>query len=371
MASEPPAKRAKTEKDFIKGWPHPSLLETPHLKESLAASFQSCLSQTGTFLNYGDKANGAYMLGHPEFLKVLAEFLSKQYGKPVEASQLMSTGGASMGTDLAVRTHTKPGDYVVSEAPTYFLAHTMFRNHQLNLLEVPIDADGMCLESLEKLLVAKEGKIKLVYSVVVHHNPTGITMSNAKREKLMALAKKYDFKVIADEAYQLLNFEPSGVLPLFYHDDPADPRVLSIGTLSKLIGPGTKVGWIQAYPQLIKPIPGTIGFIDSGNNPVIFASGILMEFIRSGNLAKHIDFVSKELGKKCELLVRELKKAGLEPNSPKGGYFVWVKANGKRTGRGGKGMSLDPPDQFADWMRLCFAWLNEEDIIEGVEYLKD
>merc|ERR550514_618294 len=112
----------------------------------------------------------------------------------------------------------------------------------------------MDLVALEKLLKEKEGKIKLVYTVAVHHNPTGVTLSNAKREKLVALAKQYDFKIIADEAYQLLNFRPSGVVPLFYHDDPKDPRVMSIGTFSKLIGPGTKVGWVQAHPELLAPL---------------------------------------------------------------------------------------------------------------------
>merc|ERR1711988_475784 len=97
---------------------------------------------------------------------------------------------------------------------------------------------------------------------------------------------------------------------------------------------------------------------------------MLLEFLKSGNLAKHIDFVSKELTKKSELLVGELKKAGLEPNDPQGGYFVWVKSKGKMTGRSGKGMSLNPPDAYAEYMRLCFAWLSEEDIVKGVAYLK-
>lgn len=275
-----------------------------------------------------------------------------------------------MGTDICCRMHTEHGDYAVTEGPTYYLAHNMMRNRGLNLLEVPIQADGMDLDALEKLCEQQGGKIKLVYTVAVHHNPTGITMSNAKRERLLKLAKKFNFKIIADEAYQLLNFSPSGVKPLFYHDDPADPRVFSIGTFSKLIGPGTKVGWIQAHPALLKPL-ASIGFIDSGNNPVIFASGVLLDFITSGALAKHIDYVSVELKKKKDLLVGELKKVGLEPNDPQGGYFVWCKTKGKATGRSGKGMTLDPPDAFENYMRLCFAWLTDEQIIEGIEYLKE
>ena len=167
--------------------------------------------------------------------------------------------------------HAKVGDYAVSESPTYYLAHQMFRERGLNLLEVPIEKDGMDINALEKLLEEHGDKIKLVYTVPVHHNPTGVTMSNEKREMLVALARKYDFKIIADEAYQLLNFRNTGILPLYYHDDPQDPRVFSVGTFSKIIGPGVKVGWIQAAPSLLKPLPG-IGFINSGNNPVIFSS---------------------------------------------------------------------------------------------------
>ena len=62
---------------------------------------------------------------------------------------------------------------------------------------------------------------------------------------------------------------------------------------------------------------------------------------------------------------------GLEPSDPKGGYFIWVQSKGKMTGRSGKGMCVDPPDQFADYMRLCFAWLTAEQIVEGVEYLRE
>jgi DNA-binding transcriptional MocR family regulator len=368
--AEPAAKKAKVAQDFIKGWPHPSLLNYPELKKDLGESFTAALESTDSILNYGDKANGAYMLGIPDFRKVLAEFLARQYERPVDWQTVMSTGGSSMGTDVVARVHTKAGDYVVSEAPTYYLAHTMFRNRDLNLVEVPIEADGMDLVALEKLCKEKEGLVKMVYTVPVHHNPTGITMSNEKRKKLVALAQQYKFYIIADEAYQLLNFRPSGVVPLFYDDSESDPRVFSVGTFSKLIGPGTKVGWVQAHNSLLKPLQ-SIGFIDSGNNPVIFASGALKQFISSGNVDKHIKHVSEVLSKKCELMVAELKKVGLEPNTPGGGYFVWVKAKGNRTGRSGAGMALDPPDAFADYMRLCFAWLDEDQIVEGVQFLEE
>jgi len=354
--------------DFIKGWPHPSLLERSGLRTDLIESFKKGIDISQESLNYGSKEHGAYMLGHPAFLKALAEFLEKQYGAPVSPKNLMSVAGGSMGTDIAIRVHCKPGDICVVEEPTYFLAFTMVRNHGMSLLGVPMESDGMDLVALERHITQNPGKIKMVYTVPVHHNPTGATMSNAKRTKLMAMAKEHNFIVCADEAYQLLNFEKSDVKPLFYHDDPADPRVLSIGTFSKLIGPGIKVGWVHAHESLLKPLP-SIGYIDSGNNPVIFSSCNLIHFIESGALARHIDIVSENLGKKSKLLCNKLREVGLEPVDPKGGYFVWVKSKGKMTGKAGTPMSVNK-DQFDDWMRLCFGWLTESQIVEGIEYLR-
>lgn len=369
MSNAPDA--AAGQQDFIKGWPNAELLERPELQQALTASYTSAIQNLGAAaLNYGTKADGAFMKGHPAFLGALSEFLGDQYGKEVPTNTLMSTGGASMATDIACRVHAAHGDIAVTEAPTYYLAHNMFRERGLELREVPIQPDGIDIEALEALLQAEGERIKLLYTIPVHHNPTGITMSNAKRERLVALARQYDFKILADEAYQLLTFSPPAepVLPLHYHDDPEDPRVMSLGTFSKTIGPGVKVGWVQAHPALIKPL-ADIGFIDSGNNPVIFTSCGLAEFVRNG-LKQHIAFCCEQLGKKKDTLVRELEAAGLEPYNPNGGYFVWVKSKGKMTGRSGKGMSLNPPDAYAEYMRLCFAWLSEEDIVKGVAYLK-
>ncbi len=371
MSNAPDA--AAGQQDFIKGWPHPELLQRPQLRDALTASFTKALAEDpAAALNYGTAAQGAFMRGHPTFLNALAEFLAAEYGRPVDPDTLMSTGGGSMGTDLCCRVHAQAGDYAVCEAPTYYLAHQMFRERGLNLREVDMQDDGMDLDALEKTVVELAGKVKLVYTVPVHHNPTGIIMSQAKRTRLMEMARKHKFYVIADEAYQLLNFRDDlGVVPLYYEDDPADPRCLSVGTFSKLIGPGIKVGWVQAHPSLLKPLTG-IGFINSGNNPVIFNSVGLAHFVRSGALKEHIAFVSGELSRKKALLCAELRGAGLEFHEPSGGYFVWVPSkDGKMTGRSGKGMVLDPPDRFATTMRLCFAWLTDDQIVQGVRYLKE
>merc|ERR1719291_128153 len=105
------------------------------------------------------------MLGHPAFRKALADFLSKQYSEPVDAKTLMSTGGASMGTDLACRAHCQPGDICVVEEPTYYLSFTMVRDRGMSLLGVPIQPDGIDLDAVEQLCKKHTGKIKMLYTV--------------------------------------------------------------------------------------------------------------------------------------------------------------------------------------------------------------
>jgi len=354
--------------DFIKGWPHQELLTGADLRYALSQSFMKGLEMSHEALNYGDAANGAYMMGHPKFRQSLAAFLEKQYGQPVDWKTLMSMGGASMATDVAIRQHCKPGDIAVVEEPTYYLSFNMIRANQMTIKGVPMESDGMDLVALEKLLKEEGGKIKMVYTVPVHHNPTGVCMSEAKRTKLVALAREYNFVIVADEAYQLLNFGGFKVKPMFFYDDAANPRVLGISTFSKLIGPGIKIGWVHAHEALLKPLT-SIGFIDSGNNPVIYNSCNLIDFMDSGALAKHIDMVSADLSERCDLMVAKLIEVGLEPVKPKGGYFVWVKSKGKATGRNGQDMSVNK-DQFGDCMRLCFAWLPKEKIVEGIEFLR-
>jgi len=370
-----------TKQDFIKGWPSVDMLSTEHLKTALKNSFDHAINEwgeggVGGYLNYGDAGNGAYMLGTPDFRKTMANYLSGVYNRPVDWQSIMSTGGGSMGTDLVLRVHCKHGDMAVVEEPTYFLSHTMLRDRGITgLLGVPMQDDGMDLDALEAHCKEQGGKVKCVYTVTIHHNPSGITMCNAKRVRLVALAQKYDFYILSDEAYQLVTFGAmeEDIVPLYYHDDPSNPKVFSIGTFSKVIGPGVKVGWIQAHPSLLAKIPN-IGFIDSGNNPTIFSSSVLNHFIKSGALEEHRQFVCRELGKKSQLLCDKLRDVGITNfTDPKGGYFVWAPVpdgNTKRTGKGGEACTI-AKDQFSEYMRLCFAWLKPNEIVEGIEAIRE
>ena len=133
-----------------KGWPHPSLLQRPELQTALSESFAKALADdAASCLNYGTKEAGAWMTGHPTFLTRRQAPLN-EYRREVDPATLMSTCGGSMGTDLCCRVHASAGDYAVCEAPTYYLAHQMFRERGLNLREVDILSDGIDLDALSE-----------------------------------------------------------------------------------------------------------------------------------------------------------------------------------------------------------------------------
>ena len=313
------------QEDFIKGWPARDMLERPEFVDALRISYDKALSNIGSCMNYGTLEEGAWMRGHPTFLTALSEFLSSTYQRPVDSETLLSTSGCSAGTVLSALVFAEAGDVVVCEAPTYYLCHQMFRERGLVLMEVDILEDGMDLDALEVMLKAQAGRVKLVHTIPVHHNPTGWTMCDAKRRRLMSLAREHEFYVIADEAYQLLYFDrvPAAqrVLPLHYYDDEADPRCVSLGSFSKLIGPGVKVGWIQAHRPLLPRFCNT-GVFQSGNNPVTFASSSLAHFVASGALQDQIRFVTTELARKCRLMIDQLRAVGYEAvNEPVRGHF--------------------------------------------------
>ena len=139
------------------------------------------------------------------------------------------------------------GDVVFVEDPTYFLALDIFRHHGLQVVGIEVDDDGLSIDALEAALA--EHRPAFVYVIPAFQNPTGVTMAPHRRARLLELAERHDFLVVADEVYQLLRYAGSDVPPMAASVDTG--RVLSLGTFSKILAPGLRLGWIQAGPSLI------------------------------------------------------------------------------------------------------------------------
>ncbi|MFZ9629570.1 MAG: PLP-dependent aminotransferase family protein, partial [Ilumatobacteraceae bacterium] len=241
------------------------------------------------FLQYGAE------YGDREHRIALGEYLTAAYGTEVDPELVMTTNGNSQALDLVCTVFTSPGDVVIVEEPTYFLARGIFTDHGLTAVGVPSDRDGLDTEALATRLAALRSAgtpARLVYCIPASQNPTGATMSTARRQRLVELAVEFDLLVVADEVYHLLEYgEAPPPLPL--SAAVGSGRVLSLGTFSKILSPGLRLGWVHASAPLLARLVGS-GIITSGGGLNPFTSAIVTSIIRSGELARNVDRLRAE-----------------------------------------------------------------------------
>jgi len=148
-------------------------------------------------LNYGERQ------GDPRFRAALAGLLSNAGGGEASPQSLMLTGGVSQALDFVCSRFTRPGDTVFVEEPSYVYSFQIFRDHGLKIVGIPLDGQGLDIEQCELKLA--EHRPKLLYTIPAYNNPTGQTLSQERRERLVALSRKHGFIIAADEVYQLLH----------------------------------------------------------------------------------------------------------------------------------------------------------------------
>lgn len=260
--------------------------------------------------------------GNPDFRESLAGFLEENSGIPVTPDELFITNGNSQALDMICSLLTRPGDTVLVEAPSYFLALRIFADHGLNLVPVPMDGQGLRVDRLEEILASVTPAF--LYTIPFFHNPTGITMSETRQADLAKVAERRHLKIVADEVYWFLH---SGKTP-----PPSLGRlwgripVFSLGSFSKILAPGLRLGWIHTSPDAVKLFSGS-GLLQSGGglNPV--TSAMVNHVIRSGGLLEQIDTYRGVYGRRretfCRMLRTELPPCVRVPE-PDGGYFIWL-----------------------------------------------
>ena len=249
------------------------------------------------------------------------------------------TNGNTGALQLIMNLQMETGDEIIIEDPTYFIAQNIFDEYGLNINSIPMEEDGINIDLLEKKIIEiidndeKDVQSKIfLYTIPVHHNPTSITLSHYKRLRLAKLCQKYPkFYIIADEVYHFLSFnENESYYPLAdYHH-----KIISLGSFSKLVSPGLRVGWMYQNVGKEKSIIESIkksGSLDSsgGLNPLGF---ILIESaLLDGSLNKIIQNNISLLKTKCQNMIEYLQPQlqDKELNDikiiiPKGGYFLWL-----------------------------------------------
>jgi 2-aminoadipate transaminase len=321
------------------------------------------------FLQYGAKQGDGY------FRRSLAEFLGRSYGSPVQAENLFVTAGASMGLHLICSLFTSPGDTIFVEEPTYFFALRIFADHGLNLVPIRTDEQGMDVEDLGQKLAAH--RPKFLYIIPTFQNPTGHTLPLARRLRLMDLSKAHNLLVVADEVYHCLNYTDLPPQPLAASINSAP--IIAIGSFSKILAPGLRLGWIQAGEDTIDRFVN-YGLLDSGGGMNPFTSAMVRGLIESGGLDKNIAKLKDTYRARLQVMDAALRRhlPGFTYTVPRGGYFFWLRlpdginanelqrrAEAARVGfRAGALFSSQGGMQ--EYIRLCFVFYEEAEIEEGI-----
>jgi DNA-binding transcriptional MocR family regulator len=324
-------------------------------------------------LDYGDPA------GYAPLRATIARRM-RTHGITVSEAEILLTQGAQHGIDLVLRLLAKPGDSVVVEAPTYAHALPLLRLHGVTPQPVPMRPDGMDLDRLARRLDRR--RPALVYTIPNFHNPTGVTTSQAHRERLLALTEKHGVPLLEDGFEEEMKYFGCAVLPIKSMDSRGS--VIYAGTFSKVIFPGLRVGWLAASRDCIERLLAIHRFASLSGTPVIHAA--LDRFCRAGDYESHVRRLHTAYRRRMQVMLRGLEAhmpgRGVEWTRPEGGYTLWVRLPGLRmqeadlmaqlTAHGilvspGSPFFCEPPPE--NGFRLSVANLTEAEIETGCERL--
>ena len=239
----------------------------------------------------------------------------------------MITGGNSLGLDQLLTLCTAPGDIVLVESPTYHLAVRILRDHPLTLIPVPADGEGLQVDVLAETLteLRRAGKrARLLYTVPTFHNPTGVSLSAARRRALIALAEREELLIVEDDVYRELAYDGPPP-PSLWSQAPAGV-VARLGSFSKSLAPGVRLGWMTASSAIIQRLTDG-GLLDSGGGINHFTALIVTSLCESGDydagVTQFCNIYRDRRNALVEALARALPK-GCSWYTPGGGFFAWV-----------------------------------------------
>lgn len=335
----------------------------------------------GSDLAWGD-APGALDYGEVAGYRPLRELIARRmtdHGTPVDAGAIIVTNGSQQAIDLAARLLLDPGDTVVVEAPTFIDAIRSFAAYEAAFLEVPVDQDGMRIDALRDVLRRATTPPKLIYTIPTFQNPSGTSLTLARRHALLALAREYDLAVIEDDPYGELRYDGEPLPSL----RSLDPTVIYLGTFSKTIAPGLRVGWVAAPERMIEQ------FRMAKEGTDIHTARIMTRTVfhaAEGFLDGHVAGLRHTYRARRQVLLDTLAAempAGVTWSKPDGGFFVWVElpdtisaeellpvaAAGGVIYLPGCAFYADPAAGGKHALRLNFSALPEDRIQEGIRRL--
>lgn len=354
---------------FAGGLPAPELFPVKEMEEAM----NRVLEEDGrASLQYGPTD------GYLPLREKIAK-RSAKLGFTPDPKDILITAGSQQGLDFSAKIFVNKGDVIICESPSYLGALSAFRAYQPKFVEIPMDEEGMIIEELEKALAANPNT-KFIYTIPDFQNPTGRTMPVERRKRLMELATHYDIPVVEDNPYGELRFKGE-IMPSLKCFDPKN-LVIMLGTFSKILAPGIRLGWVIASPEILKKY----NIVKQGAD--LQCSSIAQRevnmFMEMYDLEKHIGKIIDIYGKRKDLMIDTIKKEFPESTkytNPDGGLFAWAtfpegidaavlleKALEQKVAFV-PGEPFYPNGGNANHCRLNYSCMSEEKIVEGITRL--
>ena len=308
---------------FAGGFPDSTLFDVAGILE---ASNKALREEPGAALQYGATE------GYQPLREQLASFMASKGCTEVAPENLIVTTGSQQALDLLGKTLISPGDKVIVEGPTFLATIQCFRLYGAQLISAPIDENGVQTDALEALIA--EHKPKFVYLIPTFGNPSGGLLSLERRKKVLELAVQYDTLVVEDDPYSDLYFNdapPPSLLALSAQVPGSRDLLVYCGSLSKVLSPGLRVGWMVAPAELLGKATMCKQFSDAHTST--FAQATAAQYLKAGRMPATLAHVRQVYAERALAMGNALRKdlgAALEFVQPQGGLFVWARLTGKR-----------------------------------------
>lgn len=348
------------------GFAAPELFPRAELLAATAAVLERDAAEA---LNYGDP-----------FVGLRDQVVARLRDQGVEAAddQVLLSYGSSQVLAVLPRVFVDPGDVVLIEGPSFLGAVRHFSDAGARIVTIPTDAQGMDVGALEQALRdlrAQGVRPKFIYTIPTFHNPTGATMPLARRQRLVELGAEYGVVIVEDDAYGELRFEGQPLPNLAALDQ--EGWVVRIGTFSKILAPGVRMGWAYGRPEIIARLEQQKGDADAGP----YLTRVIAEYCADGRLDAHIATLREHYRHKRDVMLAAIEREfppGMLLLRPEGGFFVWcrlpeglsARALLERSQRHGASFVVGgrcfADGQGDDAFRLAFSFQPAERIPEGI-----
>ena len=360
---------------FAGGFPDSAMFDVKGISAAVNTALQT---EPGAALQYGATE------GFQPLREQLSAFMAQKGAKDVAPDQLIVTTGSQQALDLLGKTLVDPGSKAIVEGPTFLATIQCFRLYGADLVSAPVDGDGVQVDQLEQLIV--EHRPRFVYLIPTFGNPSGAMLSLERRKRVLELAVKYQTLIIEDDPYGDLYFDalpPPSLLALTAEVPGSRDWLVHCGSLSKVLSPGLRVGWMVAPAALLAKATMCKQFSDAHTST--FAQATAAQYLAGGHMPATLARVRQVYGQRARTMTDALRSElgdAIDFVAPQGGLFVWARL----TGAGGKlkdgaelakraieqGVAFVPGAPFycanpdLSTLRLSFATVGDDKIREGI-----